>query len=139
MATENKPFDPASLGKVVLLLGGRSSEREVSLMSGKGVYDALVEAGVDVTRFDPQSDDLSELEKGEYDRAMISLHGRFGEDGTIQGVLEYMGIPYTGPGVRASAIAIDKAMTKRVWRTFNIPVPKGTLVTNDSDMRFVIP
>ena len=138
MATENKPFDPASLGKVVLLLGGRSSEREVSLMSGKGVYDALVEAGVDVTRFDPQSDDLSELEKGEYDRAMISLHGRFGEDGTIQGVLEYMGIPYTGPGVRASAIAIDKAMTKRVWRTFNIPVPKGMLVTKDSDMRFVI-
>lgn len=138
MATENKPFDPASLGKVVLLLGGRSSEREVSLMSGKGVYDALVEAGVDVTRFDPQSDDLSELEKGEYDRAMISLHGRFGEDGTIQGVLEYLGIPYTGPGVRASAIAIDKAMTKRVWRTFNIPVPKGMLVTKDSDMRFVI-
>ena len=138
MATENKPFDPASLGKVVLLLGGRSSEREVSLMSGKGVYDALVEAGVDVTRFDPQSDDLSELEKGEYDRAIISLHGRFGEDGTIQGVLEYLGIPYTGPGVRASAIAIDKAMTKRVWRTFNIPVPKGMLVTKDSDMRFVI-
>lgn len=138
MATENKPFDPASLGKVVLLLGGRSSEREVSLMSGKGVYDALVEAGVDVTRFDPQSDDLSELKKGEYDRAMISLHGRFGEDGTIQGVLEYLGIPYTGPGVRASAIAIDKAMTKRVWRTFNIPVPKGMLVTKDSDMRFVI-
>lgn len=138
MATENKPFDPASLGKVVLLLGGRSSEREVSLMSGKGVYDALVEAGVDVTRFDPQSDDLAELEKGEYDRAMISLHGRFGEDGTIQGVLEYLRIPYTGPGVRASAIAIDKAMTKRVWRTFNIPVPKGMLVTKDSDMGFVI-
>lgn len=138
MSTEKKNIDPASLGKVVLLAGGVSSEREVSLMSGKGVYDALVDAGVDVTRFDPQDDDLSELEKGQYDRAMIALHGRFGEDGTIQGVLEYLGIPYTGPGVRTSAIAIDKVMTKRIWRIANIPVPNGMLVTKNSDMNFVI-
>ena len=131
-------IDPKSLGKVVLLLGGRSSEREVSLMSGKGVFDALQGAGVDVTRFDPQEQPLSELEKGDYDRAVISLHGRFGEDGTIQGVLEYLNIPYTGPGVRASAIAIDKNLTKLVWRERQIPTPNGMLVTKDSDMSFVI-
>ena len=138
MDKAQKSIDPKSLGKVVLLLGGRSSEREVSLMSGKGVFDALQGAGVDVTRFDPQEQQLSELEKGDYDRAVISLHGRFGEDGTIQGVLEYLNIPYTGPGVRASAIAIDKNLTKLVWRERQIPTPNGMLVTKDSDMSFVI-
>ncbi len=138
MDKAQKSIDPKSLGKVVLLLGGRSSEREVSLMSGKGVFDALQGAGVDVTRFDPQEQPLSELEKGDYDRAVISLHGRFGEDGTIQGVLEYLNIPYTGPGVRASAIAIDKNLTKLVWRERQIPTPNGMLVTKDSDMSFVI-
>ncbi len=133
-----KAIDPASLGKVVVLMGGRSSEREVSLMSGKGVYDALVEAGVDVTRFDPQEQPLSDLEKGQFDRAIISLHGRFGEDGTIQGVLEYLNLPYTGPGVRSSSIAIDKAMTKRVWSAAGIPVPNGMTVTKDDDMNLVI-
>lgn len=138
MDKAQKSIDPKSLGKVVLLLGGRSSEREVSLMSGKGVFDALQGAGVDVTRFDPQEQPLSELEKGDYDRAVISLHGHFGEDGTIQGVLEYLNIPYTGPGVRASAIAIDKNLTKLVWRERQIPTPNGMLVTKDSDMSFVI-
>ena len=138
MDKAQKSIDPKSLGKVVLLLGGRSSEREVSLMSGKGVFDALQGAGVDVTRFDPQEQPLSELEKEDYDRAVISLHGRFGEDGTIQGVLEYLNIPYTGPGVRASAIAIDKNLTKLVWRERQIPTPNGMLVTKDSDMSFVI-
>ena len=138
MDKAQKSIDPKSLGKVVLLLGGRSSEREVSLMSGKGVFDALQGAGVDVTRFDPQEQPLSELEKGDYDRAVISLHGRFGEDGTIQGVLECLNIPYTGPGVRASAIAIDKNLTKLVWRERQIPTPNGMLVTKDSDMSFVI-
>lgn len=138
MDKAQKSIDPKSLGKVVLLLGGRSSEREVSLMSGKRVFDALQGAGVDVTRFDPQEQPLSELEKGDYDRAVISLHGRFGEDGTIQGVLEYLNIPYTGPGVRASAIAIDKNLTKLVWRERQIPTPNGMLVTKDSDMSFVI-
>lgn len=138
MDKAQKSIDPKSLGKVVLLLGGRSSEREVSLMSGKGVFDALQGAGVDLTRFDPQEQPLSELEKGDYDRAVISLHGRFGEDGTIQGVLEYLNIPYTGPGVRASAIAIDKNLTKLVWRERQIPTPNGMLVTKDSDMSFVI-
>ncbi len=83
------------LGRVVLLMGGISSEREVSLMSGEGVYNALVEKGVDVTKFDPKTDRLETLEKGAFDRAFIALHGRLGEDGTIQGVLNYLNVPYT--------------------------------------------
>ena len=138
MQEEKKEIKPESLGKVVLLLGGMSSEREVSLMSGKGVYDALVEAGVDVTRFDPKEQSISELEKGAFDRAFIALHGRYGEDGTIQGVLEYLGVPYTGPGVKTSAIAIDKNLTKQIWRERQIPCPKGMLVSADSDLHYVM-
>ncbi|MBR2960898.1 MAG: D-alanine--D-alanine ligase [Burkholderiaceae bacterium] len=138
MTKEKKKVTPESLGKVVLLAGGFSSERDVSLMSGKGVYDALVEAGVDVTRFDPQDQSLGELEQGHFDRAVISLHGRFGEDGTIQGVLEYLGVPYTGPGVKTSAITIDKALTKQVWNANGIPTPQGMVVTKGDDMAFVI-
>ena len=138
MLETKKEIKPESLGKVVLILGGMSSEREVSLMSGKGVYDALTEAGVDVTRYDPQQESISELEKGNYDRAFIALHGRYGEDGTIQGVLEYLGVPYTGPGVRCSAIAIDKNLTKQIWRERQIPCPKGMLVSSDSDMHYVL-
>ena len=95
-----------NLGRVVLLMGGVSSEREVSLMSGEGVHKALVSKGVDVLKFDPKTDSLETLEKGGFDRAFIALHGRLGEDGTIQGVLNYLGIPYTGPGVTASAMAL---------------------------------
>ena len=138
MQETKKEIKPESLGKVVLLLGGMSSEREVSLMSGKGVYDALTEAGVDVTRFDPQEQKVSELEKGGYDRAFIALHGRYGEDGTIQGVLEYLKIPYTGPGVKASAVAMDKSLTKQIWREKQIPSPRGMLVSADSDLNFVM-
>ena len=138
MQEEKKEIKPESLGKVVLLLGGMSSEREVSLMSGKGVYDALVEAGVDVTRFDPKEQSISELERGAFDRAFITLHGRYGEDGTIQGVLEYLGVPYTGPGVKTSAIAIDKNLTKQIWRERQIPCPKGMLVSADSDLHYVM-
>ena len=107
-------------------------------MSGKGVYDALVSAGVDVTRFDPKEQSISELEKGGFDRAFIALHGRYGEDGTIQGVLEYLKIPYTGPGVKASAVAMDKSLTKQIWREKQIPSPRGMLVSADSDLNFVM-
>ena len=138
MQETKKEIKPESLGKVVLLAGGMSSEREVSLMSGKGVYDALVSAGVDVTRFDPKEQSISELEKGGFDRAFIALHGRYGEDGTIQGVLEYLKIPYTGPGVKASAVAIDKSLTKQIWREKQIPSPRGMLVSADSDLNFVM-
>lgn len=138
MQETKKEIKPESLGKVVLLAGGMSSEREVSLMSGKGVYDALVSAGVDVTRFDPKEQSISELEKGGFDRAFIALHGRYGEDGTIQGVLEYLKIPYTGPGVKTSAVAMDKSLTKQIWREKQIPSPRGMLVSADSDLNFVM-
>lgn len=138
MQETKKEIKPESLGKVVLLAGGMSSEREVSLMSGKGVYDALVSAGVDVTRFDPKEQSISELEKGGFDCAFIALHGRYGEDGTIQGVLEYLKIPYTGPGVKASAVAMDKSLTKQIWREKQIPSPRGMLVSADSDLNFVM-
>ncbi len=121
------------LGRVVLLMGGVSSEREVSLMSGAGVEKALKSRGVDVTVFDPKTSSLAELEAGRFDRAFIALHGKLGEDGTIQGVLNYLGIPYTGPGVAASATAIDKERTKTIWRAAGIPVPRGVLLHPDAE------
>ena len=107
--------DVKALGKVAVLMGGRSSEREVSLMSGAGVLQALRSRGVDAHAFDPAQQDLGELRRQGFARCFIALHGRYGEDGTVQGALELLGIPYTGAGVMASAIAIDKTMTKRVW------------------------
>lgn len=114
--------------RVVLFMGGTSSEREVSLMSGAGVRDALLSRGVNVTVFDPKEQSLAELESGGYSRAFIALHGVGGEDGTLQGVLNYLGIPYTGPGVMACAIAMDKEMTKTIWRAGGLPVPQGISV-----------
>lgn len=112
-----------SLGKVVVLFGGRSAEREVSLKSGSMVLAALKRQGVDAHPFDPAEHSLVELAQGGYDRAMIALHGRFGEDGTIQGALEYLGIPYTGSGVMASALAMDKILTKAVWSAEGLATP----------------
>jgi D-alanine-D-alanine ligase len=117
-----------NMGKVAVLMGGRSAEREVSLMSGLGVLQALQAAGVDAHAFDPAERDLSELQKDGFKRCFIALHGRFGEDGTVQGALELMGIPYTGSGVMASSIAMDKVMTKRVWQAEGLPVPRHVLV-----------
>ncbi len=111
------------LGKVAVLMGGRSGERPVSIMSGTGVLNALKAKGVDAHAFDPSEKDLYQLKLENFDRCFIALHGRFGEDGTVQGALELMGIPYTGSGVMTSAIAIDKLMTKRVWITEGIPTP----------------
>jgi D-alanine-D-alanine ligase len=115
-------------GKVAVLMGGKSAEREVSLMSGSGVLKALQSKGVDAHAFDPAERDLVELKRKGFKRCFIALHGRFGEDGTVQGALELLGIPYTGSGVMASAISIDKVMTKRVWLAENIPTPKFTLL-----------
>jgi len=109
--------------KVAVLMGGRSAEREVSLMSGSGVLQALQGLGVRAHAFDPAERDLVELKKDGFTRCFIALHGRFGEDGTVQGALELLGIPYTGPGVMASSIGIDKIMTKRLWRTDGLPTP----------------
>ncbi|HEX4879398.1 MAG TPA: D-alanine--D-alanine ligase [Limnobacter sp.] len=119
----NSRIDAKSLGKVVVLFGGRSAEREVSLKSGGMVLAALQRQGVDAHGFDPAEHGLVELAKGGFDRAVISLHGRFGEDGTIQGALEWLGIPYTGSGVAASALAMDKIHTKAVWISQGLNTP----------------
>jgi D-alanine-D-alanine ligase len=117
-------IDPKSLGKVAVLMGGSSAEREISLMSGTGVLKALQSAGVDAHAFDPSVRELAELKREGFARCFIALHGRHGEDGTVQGALELLGIPYTGSGVMASSIAMDKVMTKRVWLAEGLPTPK---------------
>jgi D-alanine-D-alanine ligase len=120
--------DVQGFGKVAVLMGGHSAEREVSLMSGSGVLKALQSKGVDAHAFDPAERDLSELKRKGFKRCFIALHGRFGEDGTVQGALELLGIPYTGSGVMASSISIDKVMTKRVWIAEGLPTPKYVLL-----------
>ncbi len=115
-------------GKVAVLLGGRSAEREVSLMSGRGVLEALRSRGVDAHAFDPSERDIGELKREGFQRCFIALHGRFGEDGTVQGALELMGIPYTGSGVMASSISIDKVTTKRIWLADGLATPKYVLL-----------
>lgn len=115
---------PNEFGKVGVLFGGRSAEREVSLMSGNGVLQALQSKGIDAHAFDPGQRSLAELAAEKFDRVFIALHGRYGEDGTLQGVLEQLGIPYTGSGVMASAIAMDKVMTKRIWTNHGLPTPR---------------
>lgn len=121
----------SDFGKVAVLFGGTSAEREVSLNSGSRVLAALQGQGIDAHAFDPASQTLDDL-KG-YDRAFIALHGRHGEDGTIQGALEVMHIPYTGSGVLASALAMDKFRTKLMWRAAGLPIPDYALLTADSD------
>ena len=116
--------DVQALGKVAVLQGGSSAERAVSLMSGAGVLAALQSQGVDAQAFDPSERDLSELKRDGFARVFIALHGRHGEDGTVQGALELLGIPYTGSGVMASAVAMDKVMTKRVWVAEGLPTPR---------------
>ena len=115
-------------GKVAVLMGGASAEREISLMSGNGVLKALQVSGVDAHAFDPSERDLSELKREGFARCFIALHGRLGEDGTVQGALELLGMPYTGSGVMASAIATDKVMTKRVWIAEGLPTPRYQLL-----------
>jgi D-alanine-D-alanine ligase len=121
--------------KVAVLMGGISAEREVSLMSGSGVLQALQSVGVNAYAFDPAERDLSELKNKGFTRCFIALHGRFGEDGTVQGALELLGIPYTGPGVMASSIAIDKLMTKHIWRADGLPTPAWKKVDSAAGTR----
>ena len=123
-------FDVKTLGKVAVLMGGSSAEREVSLMSGGGVLKALLSKGVDAHAFDPSQRPLDELKRESFDRCFIALHGRHGEDGTVQGALELLGIPYTGSGVMASAISMDKVMTKRIWRFEGLSTPAWQQVTS---------
>ena len=117
-------FDPASLGKVGVLFGGRSAERDVSIMSGTGVLNALKSRGIDAHPFDPGTQSLAELAAQNFDRVFIALHGRYGEDGSLQGALEQLGIPYTGSGVMASSVGMDKITTKKIWIMHGVPTPK---------------
>jgi D-alanine-D-alanine ligase len=127
-----------NFGKVAVLFGGKSAERDVSLKSGAAVLKALRASGVDAHPFDPAERDLHELKSGGFARAFIALHGRYGEDGTVQGALELMGIPYTGSGVLASALAMDKWRTKLVWRAAGLPIPAFELLTAETDFDAVI-
>jgi D-alanine-D-alanine ligase len=125
-------------GKVAVLMGGPSAEREISLLSGNAVLSALQRRGVDAHAFDPASRDLWDLRREGFARAFIALHGRFGEDGTVQGALETLKIPYTGSGVMASALAMDKWRTKLVWLAAGIPTPKYRIATATTDWKAVI-
>jgi len=126
------------LGKVAVLMGGASAEREVSMMSGGGVLAALISQGVDAQAFDPAERELSDLKREGFQRVFIALHGRHGEDGTVQGALELMAIPYTGSGVMASAIAMDKVMTKRVWVAEGLPTPRWQWLAPERQGREVL-
>lgn len=125
------------LGKVAVMFGGSSAEREISLKSGNAVLAALRRAGVDAHPFDPAGRPLAALKDENYDRVFIALHGRGGEDGSLQGALDLMGIPYTGSGVLASALAMDKWRSKLLWQAAGIPVPDCVLLTADSDWQAV--
>jgi D-alanine-D-alanine ligase len=124
-------------GKVAVLYGGRSAEREVSLKSGAAVLAALQRSGVDAHGFDPSVQDLHTLLDEGYQNVFIALHGRYGEDGTVQGALELMGIPYSGSGVLASALAMDKWRTKLVWQAAGLPIPAYELLSAESDFAAV--
>ena len=135
MSPQIPSIDVKQLGKVAVLMGGRSAEREVSLMSGQGVLAALRAQGVDAHAFDPAEQGLDALGAQGVKRCFIALHGRFGEDGTVQGALELLGIPYTGPGVMASAVAMDKLMTKRIWLAEGLPTPAWRQVRSAEQTR----
>ena len=125
----------SQFGKTAVLMGGVSAERDISLMSGHGVLQALLSKGVDAHAFDPAGRDLGDLRREGFARCFIALHGRFGEDGTVQGALELMGIPYTGSGVMASSIAMDKVMTKRIWEALGLPTPRYVVLGPEQQQR----
>jgi D-alanine-D-alanine ligase len=140
MTTEQRMriADAAEFGKVAVLLGGLSAEREVSLKSGGAVLEGLRARGVDAHGIDVDHNIVSMLERGSFDRVFIVLHGRGGEDGTMQGVLETLGLPYTGSGVLASALGMDKLRTKQLWRGIGLPTPPFRVLRDDTDPESVI-
>ncbi len=125
----------STFGKVAVLMGGKSAERAVSLKSGGMVLAALRASGIDAHAFDPSERGLEALISERFARAFIALHGRFGEDGVVQGALEYLGLPYTGSGVLASALAMDKLRTKQVWQACGLPTPPFELLSARTDFR----
>ena len=126
-------LDPKAFGRVAVLFGGKSAERAVSLKSGAAVLEALQSAGVDAFGIDVGDDFLQRLTSERIDRAFIVLHGRGGEDGSMQGLLECAGIPYTGSGILASALAMDKLRTKRVWLSLGLPTPAHATLASEED------
>ncbi len=128
----------SEFGKVAVLMGGPSAEREISLLSGNAVLAALKGMGIDAHAYDPAERPVYELKRDGFDRVFIALHGRFGEDGTVQGALEVLGIPYTGSGVMASALAMDKLRTKLVWLACGIPTPRYRVVDASTDWWSVV-
>lgn len=127
-----------NFGKVGVLMGGRSAERDVSIMSGTGVLNALKSRGIDAHAFDPAERSLAELAAEQFDCVFIALHGRYGEDGSLQGALEQLGIPYTGSGVMASSVGMDKITTKIIWLSKGIPTPRYATVTPGEDLDKVV-
>ncbi|MFT5425847.1 MAG: D-alanine-D-alanine ligase [Gammaproteobacteria bacterium] len=125
-------------GKVAVMMGGSSAERDISLQSGQAVYDALQRQKIDVHIVDPQKDVMTQLEKGKFDRVFIALHGRGGEDGLMQGMLETLGLPYTGSGVLGSSLAMDKCRSKRVWQSHELPTPAFVELNEHSDWDAVV-
>lgn len=137
--TNFQPIDPARFGKVAVLMGGWSAERAVSLNSGQAVLNALLRSGVDAQGIDVQRETIMrELIAGQYDRAFIILHGRGGEDGVMQGALEVLGLPYTGSGVMASALAMDKLRSKQLLEGAGIPTPPYLILEEDFDPAYVV-
>ena len=132
MARTHTTVKGRSFGKVAVLLGGKSAEREISLMSGQAVLQGLRGAGIDAHPFDPAERELADLKHEGFQRVFIALHGRYGEDGTVQGALEMMGIPYTGSGVMASALCMDKVRTKLIWLASGLPTPRHEVISADS-------
>jgi D-alanine-D-alanine ligase len=121
-------------GKVAVLMGGLSAEREVSLNSGKAVLKALLSQGVDAHGIDADRKTINVLQEQQFDRVFIALHGRWGEDGTIQGALDSIGLPYTGSGVMACALAMDKIMTKRIWQSQGLPTAKFAVIEQEDQL-----
>lgn len=125
--------DPRHFGKVAVLMGGTSSEREISLLTGAAVHQALIARGVDAHCLDPSADFPGALQRGGFDRVWLALHGRGGEDGTVQGLLSCIGMPFTGSGVLGSAIAMDKLRTKRLLEACGVPTPKFHVLGGAAD------
>jgi D-alanine-D-alanine ligase len=125
--------DAAAFGRVAVMLGGTSSEREISLITGEAVYQALLRKGIDAQRLDPASDFPASLQQGGFDRVWLALHGRGGEDGTMQGLLTWLGIPFTGSGVLGSAIAMDKLRSKRLFTASGVPTPQFRMLSGERD------
>lgn len=138
IVTTTPILDAAAFGKVGVLFGGRSAEREISLISGNGVLQALKSRGIDAHAFDPGTQSLADLAAQRFDRVFIALHGRYGEDGSLQGALELLGIPYTGSGVMASSVGMDKITTKKIWLQEGVPTPRYVTIDADTDLDAVV-